>query len=161
MCSSDLRLLRATRAPSVKNLIVDVRHNNGGNSYLYPPFLRLFASFEESAPDRRIYFLTGRNTFSAAQNFSTNVERLTRAVFAGEPTGSSPKFTGEGAIWIDLPYSRIKFSISNWYHQFTFWADNRLWIAPDVPVPLSSTDYFAGRDPALDAVLTLIRRDAR
>ena len=96
-----------------------------------------------------------------AQNFSTNVERLTNAVFAGEPTGSSPKFTGEGAIWFELPYSRARASISNWYHQFTFWSDTRLWIAPDVPVALSSGDYFAGRDPALEAVLELVRRESR
>jgi len=152
------RLRDALSDSSVRNLIVDVRHNNGGNSYLYPPLLRVFSWFEESAPDRRIYFLAGRNTFSAAQNFSTSVERLTRAVFAGEPTGASPKFTGEGAIWFELPYSRLKASISNWYHQFTFWSDTRWWIAPEIPVDLSSTDYFAGRDPALEAVLAVIRQ---
>lgn len=151
------RLRDAVRDPAVRNLIVDVRHNNGGNSYLYPPLLRVFSYFEESDPGRRIFYLAGRNTFSAAQNFSTNVERLTRAVFVGEPTGSSPRFTGEGAIWFELPFSRTRASISNWYHQFTFWSDTRLWIAPDVPVDLSSADYFAGRDPALEAVLQIIR----
>jgi len=152
------KLLEAVKDPTVKTLIVDVRHNNGGNSYLYPPLLRIMSYFQESSPDRRMFYIAGRNTFSAAQNFSTNVERLTNAIFVGEPTGASPKFTGEGAIWFELPYSRARASISNWYHQFTFWSDTRLWIAPDVPVELSSTDYFAGKDPALDAVLAIIAR---
>jgi hypothetical protein len=151
------KLLAAVKNPAVKNLIIDARHNNGGNSYLYPPLLRIFAWFQESSPSHRLFYLVGRNTFSAAQNFSTNVERLTDAIFVGEPTGASPKFTGEGAIWFELPYSRARASISNWYHQFTFWSDTRPWIAPDVPVELSSTEYFAGRDPALEAVLELIR----
>jgi tetratricopeptide (TPR) repeat protein len=152
------RLREALSDPATKNLIVDVRHNSGGNSYLFPPLLRAMSYFEESAPDHKIYYIAGRNTFSAAQNFSTNVERLTRAVFVGEPTGSSPNFTGEGPILFDLPYSKVQVTISNWYHQFSFWNDTRLWIAPDIPVELSSTDYFANRDPALDAVLEVIRR---
>ncbi|MEO8452613.1 MAG: tetratricopeptide repeat protein [Gemmatimonadota bacterium] len=151
------KLLEAVKDPSVKNLIIDARHNNGGNSYLYPPLLRIFAYFQESSPGRQLFYVVGRNTFSAAQNFSTNVERLTNAIFVGEPTGSSPRFTGEGAIWFELPYSRVRASISNWYHQFTFWSDSRPWISPAVPVELSSTDYFAGRDPALEAVFDLIR----
>ncbi|MEO8452612.1 MAG: hypothetical protein ABI647_22655 [Gemmatimonadota bacterium] len=152
------KLLAALSDTSVKNLIVDVRHNSGGNSYLFPPLLRAMSSFEESSPSHKIFYIAGRNTFSAAQNFSTTVERLTNAVFVGEPTGSSPNFVGEGPILFDLPYSHTKATISNWYHQFSFWGDTRLWIAPDVPVDLSSTDYFANRDPAFDAVLEIIRR---
>ena len=32
--------------------------------------------------------------------------------------------------------------------------DPRMAIEPDIPVALSSSDYFAGRDPALGAALT-------
>jgi hypothetical protein len=35
--------------------------------------------------------------------------------------------------------------------------DTRPWIAPDVSVPVLSTDYFANRDPALEAALLAIR----
>jgi hypothetical protein len=31
--------------------------------------------------------------------------------------------------------------------------DERLALEPDLPVPVRSTDYFAGRDPALEAAL--------
>jgi hypothetical protein len=34
--------------------------------------------------------------------------------------------------------------------------DGRREMSPDVPVQLTAKDYFAGRDPALDAVFRLI-----
>lgn len=36
--------------------------------------------------------------------------------------------------------------------------DHRQWIAPDIPVQLSSGDYFGNRDPVLEAVLEVIQR---
>lgn len=58
-----------------------------------------------------------------------------------------------------LPYSGTLANISWRYHQGSILSDDhRLWIAPHVPVELSSEDYFANRDPALEAVLEVIRR---
>jgi hypothetical protein len=37
--------------------------------------------------------------------------------------------------------------------------DTRRWIAPDVPVSQTSADYFANRDPVMDAVYNIIRKD--
>jgi hypothetical protein len=34
--------------------------------------------------------------------------------------------------------------------------DARPWIAPHVPVPPRAADYFAGRDAALEAVVSII-----
>jgi hypothetical protein len=34
--------------------------------------------------------------------------------------------------------------------------DRRVWIAPDVPMALTSADYLAGRDPVLEAVRRVI-----
>ncbi len=149
------RLRAAIADPAVRHLIVDVRHNTGGNSFLFPPLLRLIAAFQDADPERRIFYLTSRHTFSAAQNFSTNVDRLTDAIFVGEPTGSSPNFVGEGPNFFALPYSGIQVTISNWYHQFSFWPDSRQAIVPELPVSVRAADYFAGRDPALDAVLAI------
>jgi hypothetical protein len=33
--------------------------------------------------------------------------------------------------------------------------DERLAIEPDIPIALSAADFFAGKDPALDAALAL------
>lgn len=83
------------------------------------------------------------------------MERWTDAVFAGEPSSSSPNFAGEETGLV-LPYSRVRGSISTRYWQDSDPGDRRPWIAPRIPVTLSSTDYFANRDPVLEAVLQLI-----
>ena len=48
--------------------------------------------------------IIGRDTFSAAQNTISELERRTKAILVGEPTGSSPNFIGE-SLAIPLPYS--------------------------------------------------------
>jgi hypothetical protein len=101
----------------------------------------------------------GRATFSAAQNFTNDVDRLTGTIFVGEPTGSRPSFAGEGTMAV-LPYSGIGLSISTRLHQHAYATDRRIWIAPDVPAELSSADYFANRDPALDAIQAIVKKPA-
>lgn len=140
------------------SLIVDVRHNNGGSNGLLRPLVRTLVWWEQDAPDRRIFVVTGRNTFSAAQNFVNRVERWTDAFFVGEPSSSRPNFTGEETPLV-LPYSGVRGSISNRHWQDSDPDDRRPWIAPDVPIALTSADYFAGRDPALQAIFELLDRD--
>jgi hypothetical protein len=52
-----------------------------------------------------------------------------------------------------LPYSGIMGSLASRYFQDSDPLDDRVWIAPDIPITLSSQDYFAGRDPVLTAAL--------
>lgn len=142
----------------VKNLIVDVRLNGGGNTFLYQPLLRTIVHFEQDRPGRRVYVIAGRYTFSACQNFSTDLDRLTDAIFAGEPTGSSPSSIGESTPVV-LPHSGLQASISTLRWQFTYPMDHRIWIPPQIPRELNSADYFANRDPVLEAVLAVIREE--
>ncbi|MBT8400209.1 MAG: hypothetical protein KJO98_07020 [Rhodothermia bacterium] len=137
-----------------RNLIVDVRHNNGGNNSLLRPLVRVLVDFD-MGEDHRLLVITGRNTFSAAQNFVNRVERLTDAVFVGEPSSSSPNFVGEETN-LHLPWSRLRGSMSSKYWQDSDPGDRRPWISPDVPVALSAADYFSGVDPVMDAIDPLL-----
>lgn len=148
-------LRSALERTTANNLIVDVRHNNGGNNGLLRPLIRTLVWWEAGDPERRIFVIMGRNTFSAAQNFLNRVERWTDAVFVGEPSSSSPNFSGEETELV-LPYSRVRGSISNRYWQDSDPDDERPWIPPQVPIGLSSDEYFANEDPALAAVLAII-----
>jgi hypothetical protein len=150
-------VLRVATRSRAGNLIVDVRRNNGGNGYLNWPLNRTLIRFEGLNPQNRIYIITGRNTFSAAQTFITVAERTSSAVFVGEPSSSRPNFVGEDTP-LRLPYSGIIGSISSRFFQGSDALDNRQWIAPDIPVQLSSRDYFGNQDPVLDAVLASIRK---
>jgi hypothetical protein len=131
-------------------VIVDVRHNNGGSAELMEPLTQVLVEYDRS-PDARLFVLTSRNTFSAAQIFISNLDRVTAAVFAGEPSSSKPNFVGEENV-IKLPWSGTLASISNRYHE-TIAGDQRRWIEPLIRVDLRSTDHFSGIDPVLEAVL--------
>ncbi len=151
------RITNALGEHKAEYLIVDVRHNNGGNTYLYPPLLRALSYFEATHENGGIFILIGRNTYSAAQNFITDVDRLTDAIFVGEPSGGKPNSPGEDTGTI-LPYSGVNMSISALNWQQSYPQDGRIWIAPDIPVELSVEDYFANKDPAMAAIVTLISK---
>ncbi len=137
--------LSSTRPAKV---VLDVRHNNGGNSYLYPPIIDALTRWESAVPAGRLYVLTGRNTFSAAQNFIAQLDKRTRAIFVGEPSSSKPNFVGEENN-LKLPWSGAIISISNRYHE-NIPGDTRQWMEPEIRVELSSRDYFSNRDPVMD-----------
>jgi len=139
-------------------VVVDVRRNNGGNNGLLEPLLRTLEWFDVDRPGNRLFVITSRNTFSAAQDFVNRVDRRTDAIFVGEPSASKPNFTGEDTEVV-LPYSRARVSISSRYWEDSDPGDDRPWVAPDMPVGLTSADYFAGRDPALEAVFEAVKAD--
>lgn len=138
----------------IRNLVVDVRGNTGGNSAFYTELLRTIVAFD-ARPGNRVFALTDRAVFSAATNFTVDLERLTGAVFVGEPGGGQPRMNSD-AIFFYLPYSGLLVILSNVVWNLSGPYDTRRWIAPDVPVTLSAADYFANRDPVLDAVRELI-----
>jgi tetratricopeptide (TPR) repeat protein len=138
--------------PEIAVIALDLRHNGGGNSFLYPPLVRVLVEHGLEHPDGRLYVLTGRRTFSACQNLATDLAWWTDAIFAGEPTGSRPNQIGE-STWSRLPFSGLRAGISSRYHQQSYAGDDRPWIAPDLPVAFTAAAYFAGRDPVLEAVV--------
>jgi tetratricopeptide (TPR) repeat protein len=141
------------------HLVLDLRHNRGGNNFLITPLVRLAAWFEEESPDHRIFVITGRHTFSACQNLVNRLERNLHCVFAGEPSSSKPNFTGESTE-LRLPWSGLRGSISSRWWQDSFPEDERPFVAPKLPVTLSAADWLAGRDPVLDAIREAIAAGA-
>ena len=95
-------------------------------------------------------------TLSAAVNFVTELEQSLHPIFVGEPTGEPPNLYGDTRPII-LPNSKIQVDVSSRYWQKSTADDTRLAIAPSISTPLSSTDYFNGRDPALEASLKMNR----
>jgi hypothetical protein len=83
---------------------------------------------------------------------AAQIERYTNAIFVGEPTGSSPNFVGE-SIPLELPYSRMRGTISDLYWQNSVAMDYRTWIAPEIYTPPSFDSYRSNRDPAMEAIL--------
>jgi len=77
----------------------------------------------------------------------------THAVLYGEPTGGKPNSYGEVRTFT-LPSSKMTVQYSTKYWHLNKKADPPA-LAPDVLIELSSADYFAGRDPVMEAVLAV------
>ncbi|HET7808040.1 MAG TPA: hypothetical protein VFK71_06040 [Gaiellaceae bacterium] len=150
--SADARkLLRLAKRKRVRRVIVDVRLNPGGDNHTYVDLLRALRSRTVNRPGR-LFVLISRSTFSAAQNFITELERRTRAVFVGETSGGSPNLYGDVAP-VDLPTAGLTVNIAGVYWQKSSAGDPRVAIEPKVSVPLSSRAFFRGKDPVLAAAL--------
>lgn len=136
-------------------LVIDVRSNGGGDNTTFRPLIEALKRppFEAHGTT---FVLIGRYTFSAAGNFVTSVERETKAILVGEPTGGAPNQYGD-AQTVELPHHRdLLVRISTRYHAFARADDPRLTHEPHVAVPLRASDYFAGRDPVLAAALAYV-----
>ncbi len=133
-------------------LVIDLRWNGGGNTLLAQPLLHHLIGCARISQPGSLFVIIGRGTFSAAQNTATAIERETNAIFAGEPSGSRPNFTGETATF-QLPYSKAIANVSDLYWQTSWPFDDRPWIAPEIYLPPTFEAYRQNRDPVLDAIL--------
>jgi C-terminal processing protease CtpA/Prc len=146
------RLAAALDERPVRRMVLDLRHNGGGDNTTYGPLLGLLRQHRRFQRPGALYVIIGRQTFSAATNFVTELERARTAIFAGEPTGGSPNLYGDTRP-VSLPNSRLVVQISARYWQKSMPTDTRDALAPQIAVALTSQDFFGGRDPVLAAVI--------
>ena len=144
------RILRAARKPGFRRLLIDVRHNGGGDNTTYWPLLDLI----NARPLRdKVSVLMGRMTFSAAGNFVAAVDHRTKARLVGEPSGGSPNQWGDRNP-IELPTVGLTAYVAAVYVEVVP-GDRRHAVRPDVPVEPTVADFLAGRDPVLRRALAL------
>ncbi len=145
------KVLAFVAANPVDKLVIDLRQNGGGNNGLNRPLIRALIKSKIDEPGR-LFVITGRITFSAAQNYVNDLEQYTSAIFVGEPTGEHPNAYGD-ARPVELPNSKFTPRISTLYWQDLDPRDARPWTAPAISTPLTFADYRNGVDPALQAVI--------
>ena len=146
------KIERLVRGKGVRRVIVDLRLNGGGDNTTYGSLTTLFGS---KAVNKRgkLRVLIGRATFSAAANFAAEIDRATRAVFFGEPTGGGVE-TYADTFPVLLPTVGWTVRIAARYHERKKGkSDRRLAVEPDVRVDLTSEQYFARVDPVLERAL--------
>jgi hypothetical protein len=147
------RLFRFIRENDVQRLVIDMRWNGGGNNFLNEPLVNSLVTCDKINQPGKLFVIVGRQTFSAAMCCAAQIDWHTKAIFVGEPTGSSPNFVGESAVIVHLPYSKLRASISDLYWENSVAMDYRTWIAPEIYTPPTFAAYRANRDPALEAIL--------
>ena len=146
------RILRLARRAKTRRVIVDVRNNGGGDINTYPYLLQTLKS--RSINKRgKLVVLVGRTTYSAAVHFAVDLRRGTRAILVGEPTGGSPNHYSDTDP-VALPVSGYTINVPR-IHFEKLPGQSGLQLDPDVAVPLTGADFFAGRDPVLARALAL------
>ena len=144
------RALHAADSAGAERLVLDLRLNGGGNGQWNRDILRSLIRSRYDAPGR-LYVITGRRTFSAAQMLISALEDWADPIFVGEPSSSRGTHYGD-SYRIMLPNSHVTFRVSSLYWQLSDPRDDRPWIPMAISAPLTFADYVAGRDPALEAL---------
>lgn len=148
----------------IRNAVVDLRFNRGGDYTLTAEFTR---RLPELLPrDGKLFILTSANTFSAAISTAARLKYFagSRAVIIGEAMGDRSRFWGEGGLTL-LPNSKIAVRYTTAFHDWehgcslsqiaTCFLLNYVYgvpagdLQPTVMIAPSLADYAAGKDPLM------------
>ncbi|HEU4559654.1 MAG TPA: hypothetical protein VFS20_17510 [Longimicrobium sp.] len=156
------RVVAALRSQPVEKVVVDERFNTGGNLDVARPLMRQIV---DAARERgaRLYVITGPATFSAGLSHVAQLREWGRATLVGEAPGEGLEYWSEGGN-LRMPNSQLTLHYADRVHRYglrktgprsphtalEMQVDR---VTPEIRVPTSSRDYFAGRDPVLDAIL--------
>jgi hypothetical protein len=148
------RALAAAESLGTERFVLDLRLNGGGNGYYNRAIVRSLvrSRFDERG---RLFVITGRRTFSAAQMLISDLESWTNPIFVGEPSSSRGNAFGDSRRLV-LPNHRVTVRVSSLWWQYWDTRDTRPWIAPEVAASLTVRAYEAGRDPALEAIVRFV-----
>jgi hypothetical protein len=147
-----IKVLKAGIArPDVQRVVLDLRQNYGGEVDSDKPLRDLLISYGTANPGR-LSVLTGRNTFSAGSLVVDALVDAAGAQIVGEPMAGATAFWGNDRA-VALPYSRLAVLVSQSSSNDPSIATDPLILEPDISAPMASADYFADRDPALEAAL--------
>jgi hypothetical protein len=148
------RMWQEVDSREVDKFILDLRYNNEGMGRILNPLLHGVIKRDAINRTGRFLVLTGRETSGMAVDCQTFLEEHTNVLFVGEPSGASPNHADDPARYV-LPQSGLALQVSRYFWTNSMPWDKRPAIQPQVPVTISSADYFAGRDPVYDAAVAL------
>jgi hypothetical protein len=135
---------------AVDHFVIDMRDNGGGDSSILFRLLSGLQGRPELNQRGHFFVIIGRKTFSSAVINAVGLKKQTQAIFVGEPTGGKPNSYGEVRTFF-LPKSGLEVKYSTKF--FKLLEDDPPSFTPDITAQISSTDYSAGQDPILDAIL--------
>ena len=146
------RLFAFIDSNDIEKLVYDVRLNGGGNNYNNKALIKGLMARPHINKRGSFFFIIGRNTFSACQNLTNEIENYTEAILVGEPTAENKNFYGD-ARRVTLPNSKMNAYLSYaWWQDMPQW-ENKDWTIPNIAVRMSFEDYVTNQDPVLAAAM--------
>ena len=145
------RALRAADSLGAERFVLDLRLNGGGNGFYNRDIVRALvrSRFDERG---RLFVITSRRTFSAAQMLISDLDHWSNPIFVGEPSASRGNHYGDSRR-LTMPNSHVTVRVSTLWWQYWDPRDTRPWIEPELAAPLTARAYRAGADPALMAIV--------
>ena len=132
----------------VDRFVIDLRRNTGGNSRILEPLIDGLAA--RPALAGRVFVIIGMHTFSSAMLNAMELSRRVHATLVGGPTAGRPSGYGEVKMF-ELPHSKLEIQYSTKLFSNPDFPGDAL--EPQIRVQVTSTDWFSGRDPQLEAIL--------
>lgn len=149
------RMFARVDSVASRRLILDLRGNGGGDNYLNQPLVHGILMRPSLNRPGGLFVIVDRGTFSAAVSLAADLQRETRALFVGEPTGAAPNSPGDPAR-VRLPASGLVVRISTVLWSGSDPRDPRKFIAPDIAAMASWSDWIEHRDPAMAAIESFV-----
>jgi hypothetical protein len=147
------RLTTFADSAGAERLVIDVRYNGGGDNYLARPIMRSIIEHSRLNQRGHLFVITGRNTYSAAMNFTSMLEDRTNAIFVGEAPGGAPAHYGD-ATRFTMPASKLNFFVSTLHWDTgVFPTDVREVMEPDLPAAPIFADAARGVDAAYEKAI--------
>jgi tetratricopeptide (TPR) repeat protein len=141
------------QADSIDTFILDLRYNGGGNGNMNLPFVHEIIKRDHINRRGHFYTLIGRTTTSAGLILMSLLNLHTDTIFVGEPAGGSEFLYSNARPCGPLRNSGIGLFVATTYFNLGWPANTKHAFQPDYPAPFSSTDFFSGKDPALESIL--------
>lgn len=139
---------------AVDKFVLDLRYDGGGNGRLINAVVHELIKREDTlGRSGHLFVIGGRQTYSAGVGLFLAMREHTTAIVAGEPVGAAINGSGDPDV-ATLPNSRYTLAISTNFSAAGNSRDSSWLIPVQLPAPFSSADYYGGKDPALDLILS-------
>lgn len=143
------RLFRFIDSTNTQKLIIDVRDNIGGDSFLNQPFIADLQNSSLSKSAGSIVCIVNALTFSAAINFFQQVAQKAQGVIIGEATADAPNFCSDFVL-DSLPNTKYKVPLSTICLLNSYEYDARKNYVPDVLLKdFTWQEYISNKDRML------------
>jgi hypothetical protein len=141
------KVLNSLEMKPIEKIIFDLRFNGGGNSSQGTALIKKLAAFADKNPEKEVFVILGRYTFSSAILNAMDFKKWTTATFVGEETGGKPNHFGEVKSF-RLPQSGLRIDYSTKYFKRTESPSNSL--KPDIEIESDFNDFKRGIDPVYE-----------